>query len=231
MSSSEKWTAILALRTGLPPRETATWKQFGTAARFGETRIASLYPFWVTTLFTAPGPTCALAPPTEARAFEGGGRLVSTAAASTAPVTSSDSPVTSRRNRLAAETPSSGRAVEALKRGTVRRRVTEASRSAAASNPILTSSALPYEVCQNEARVGICCTAEPVPAAIRTITDANATFEKRGTQTARPATRRGGGRVAASTTSPISPPSQTDPATRWNQSNASERARGEVWAA
>src|SRR5262249_6270405 len=117
---------------------------------------------------------------------------------------------------------------EALKRDTVRRRLTEASRSAAASNPILTSSALPYEVCQNEARVGICCTAEPVPAAIRTITDANATFEKRGTQTARPATRRGGGRAGANTPARTSARTQTDPATRWTQSNASEGARGEV---
>ncbi len=81
---------------------------------------------------------------TLASALEGGGRLVSTAAAKRAPTTRTISPETNRRRSSAAlDSPAS-------RRGFVRARLTEASTSAAVSRPIFQSSALPYEVSQSE---------------------------------------------------------------------------------
>ena len=62
-------------------------------------------------------------------------------------------------------------------------------------------------------------------------TETNATFEKRGTTTESPATRRPAGRLAQTTSRPTSPPSQIEPETRWSQSSRSERPRGAVCAA
>src|SRR3954464_12627892 len=68
------------------------------------------------------------------------------------------------------------------------------------------------------------------PVAISTVTETNAPRERRGTTTASALTRRA--RVAAaSTTSPISPPTHTAPALMCTQSIASETPRGEYCAA
>ena len=50
----------------------------------------------------------------------------------------------------------------------------------------------------------------PIPLPSRTITETNATLEKRGTATLRPAARVDGSRLRHRTSSPISPPIQTD---------------------
>ena len=185
----------------------------------------------MTTSATGPGPTCALAPPTFARAFEGGGRLERTAAATTALRTSSTSPATSRRSSDAAPGASSGRSRYASSRGRVRSRFTAASSIAALRRPIFTSSVWPYEVCHSDANVGMCTSDAPMPEPIRTSTDTNAVFEKRGTQTTSPAMRRATEKLRHMTSSPISPPTQIEPATRWSQSKRSVAPRGDVCAA
>src|SRR4051794_25719864 len=109
MSSIVAPITTSAPRTGLPPRVIRRAKLFWAAARFGCTCSSTREPFFSTTCVTGPGPTCALAPPTFASAFAGGGRLESTAAAATALTTSSTSPATRRRSNDAAPVPSSGR--------------------------------------------------------------------------------------------------------------------------
>ena len=69
----------------------------------------------------------------------------------------------------------------------------------------------------------------PVPSSRNTET--NATFENRGTTTDRPATRPDAERLTQRTSSPISPPSQTEPVIRCSQSRITEIPRGEVCAA
>src|SRR6266550_8796442 len=71
----------------------------------------------------------------------------------------------------------------------------------------------------------------PTPEPISASTETKAVFENRGTQTMRPATRRATGRLHQSTSSPVRPPIQTEPATRWTQSSATDNPRGEVCAA
>ena len=73
--------------------------------------------------------------------------------------------------------------------------------------------------------------AAATPDAISTLTDTNATFEKRGTQTASPAMRCAAGRLDQSTSSPIRPPTQIEPAARCDQSKKIDHARGDVCAA
>ncbi len=51
---------------------------------------------------------------------------------------------------------------------------------AASSRPILTRIVLPYDVCQRAAMVGMWMIVAPVPEAISTRTETNATFENRG---------------------------------------------------
>ena len=92
-------------------------------------------------------------------------------------------------------------------------------------------SVSPYDVCQNEASVGMWMTAAPVPEPISASTDTKATFENLGTHTTRPATRRATGRLRQRTSKPVRPPTQTDPATRWSQSKDRVKPRGDVWAA
>ena len=70
-----------------------------------------------------------------------------------------------------------------------------------------------------------------MPEPSRSSTETSATFEKRGTATARPGAAEPGGSASPSTSRPTSPPSQTEPAARWIQSSASERPRGAVCAA
>ena len=128
-----------APRTGFPSFVIRTANAFGTAALFGSTVSSSRYGPLSTTLTTLPGPTCALARPSEASAFGGGGRLESTAAAKIAPATSSTSPPTSRRRSRAAPGPTSA----ACSAGFVRSRFAAASTSAVASSPIFAISAWP----------------------------------------------------------------------------------------
>ncbi len=68
----------------------------------------------------------------------------------------------------------------------------------------------------------------PTPEPIRTRTETNATFEKRGTVTASPATRLPAERLPQTTSRPTSPPSQSEPEARWSQSSSSETPRGAV---
>ena len=116
---------------------------FGATALFGSTRTFSVYPSCLTEAATLPGPTLASAEPTEARYGDGGARLVSTAAAKTAAVTSTASTETRPRRSEAAGVPSSGRPRAATSWGFVRRRLTEATSIAAASRPALTRIAWP----------------------------------------------------------------------------------------
>ena len=80
----------------------------------------------------------------------------------------------------------------------------------------------PYEVSHSAASAGRWRMLSAIPEPSRTSTEANATVENRGTTTTRPATRRAAGRLAQSTSSPTSPPIQTEPEATWSQS-ASER--------
>src|SRR5437764_860082 len=74
-------------------------------------------------------------------------------------------------------------------------------------------------------RIGMWMTVAITPEAMSSITDTNATLEKRGTHTASPATRLPTARLRHSTSSPMSPPIHSDPATRCTQSSSSERPR------
>jgi len=102
---------------------------------------------------------------------------------------------------------------------------------AAASSPALIRIAFPYEVCHNAARIGMWRTVAPIPDPSRTATETKATFEKRGTQIDSTDMRLAAGRLRQRTSSPISPPIQSEPETRWSQSKASASPRGAVWAA
>ena len=62
---------------------------------------------------------------------------------------------------------------------------------------------MPYDVSQSDAIVGRWTIAAATPETISTLTDTNATFEKRGTQTTSPAMRRAAGRLDQSTSNPI----------------------------
>ena len=53
-----------------------------------------------------------------------------------------------------------------------------------------------------------------MPEPISASTETKAVFENLGTQTTRPATRRAAGRLHQSTSNPMRPPTQTEPATR-----------------
>ena len=65
-------------------------------------------------------------------------------------------------------------------------------------------------------------TTRTVPEPTSTSTETNATFEKRGTATTRPATRVAAGRLRQSTSSPTRPPIQSEPDARCSQSSASD---------
>ena len=80
------------------------------------------------------------------------------------------------------------------------------------------------------ASVGRCRIDAPTPLAITASTDAIASFEKRGTDVASTSARRSPAK-ASSTSSPASPPIQSEPDTRCTQSKVSESAAGEVCAA
>ena len=172
----------------------------------------------------------------ERRAFlgeraAGGARLDSTPAAKSAETTSSVSMRTVLRRRRAAGAPRSGSRFAASSRGLVIRRLTAPPSIATASNPLFTRIAFPYEVCQSDAIVGMWMIVAPMPLASRTITETNATFEKRGTATPSPATRLDLPRPHHRTSSPIRPPIQTEAETRWSQSSRSDSPRGAVCAA
>src|SRR5580765_6398939 len=161
--------------TGWPWRVSVSEKAFGTAARFGVTCTRTLYGDLETVAVTGPGPTRAATFCTLASALEGGARLESTAAAKSAATTKTISPVTRRRSRRGAE------ASLACRRGFVRARLTDASRSAALSKPIFQSSATPYEVLHRLARVGNSSSDCPIPVPISSTTEQKATTERRGT--------------------------------------------------
>src|SRR2546430_1012935 len=73
MSSIVNVAVTSAPRTGFPALLIATEMVFGAAARFGSTRKSSRYVPRSTVFATGPGPTWALAAPTPASAFRGGG--------------------------------------------------------------------------------------------------------------------------------------------------------------
>src|SRR5579884_1630579 len=155
------------------------------------------------------------------------GRLESTAATATADATSTTSALTSPRRRVAIDSVGSG----LRKPGTVRRKLTDATPIAASRIPALTRIASPYEVCQRAPTVGSLITDAATPVPNSTITESSATFEKRGTQTVRPASRRAAPRLRHSTSSPISPPTHSEPDATCNPSRTTESARGDVCAA
>src|SRR5436309_293771 len=119
-----------------------------------------------------------------------------------------------------------GRSRAARRRGVVRVRFTAATSMAVSRSPIFAISACPYDVCQSEPSVGRCRSEAPIPEPISVVTETNAVTEKRGTETARPATRLGSGRLRQRTSSPIRPPTQIEPAARWSQSRKRASARG-----
>ena len=80
------------------------------------------------------------------------------------------------------------------------------------------------------ASVGRCRIDAPTPLAITASTDAIASFENRGTDVASTSARRSPAK-ASSTSSPASPPIQSEPDTRCTQSKVSDSAAGEVCAA
>src|SRR5438874_6126641 len=146
-------------------------------------------------LATGPGPTFPLALPIAARAFDGGARLDRTAATATVATTRITSPPTRRRSSTAVV---SGGFV-AMSAGRVRRRFTEAISIAPSRSDALTMIAWPYDVCHRDARVGRWSTDAQIPEPSSAMTETKATFEKRGTQTARPASRFAVGRLPIST--------------------------------
>ena len=83
---------------------------------------------------------------------------------------------------------------DTFSRGVVQSRLTAAISIVPPSSATFTTIACPYEVSQSEDTVGRWTTAAATPDAISTFTETNATIEKRGTHTARPATRRVAGR-------------------------------------
>ena len=113
-----------------------------------------------------------------ASAFGGGGRLESTAATATAAATSSTSPLTSLRRSIAALM---GRARRRSARARCGAGCPTATSIAQSSSAALTMIAWPYDVCHSDASVGRCSTDAPTPEPKSTITEPNATFEKRGT--------------------------------------------------
>ena len=76
----------------------------------------------------------------------------------------------------------------------------------------------------------MCRTVATIPVVSRIPTEQNATFEKRGTHTASPGTRRSAGSARQRTRRPTRPPSQSEPEPRCSQSSASDRPRGDVCA-
>ena len=172
---------------------------------------------------TGPGPVCALALPIEASAFGGGGRLEMTAATAIAAATSSTSTLTSRRRRTAAL--DGGRA-SARSEGTVLQQIPGCDEHRGREDRRLDDDRLAVRRLPERGSVGRWRTDAPMPDPRSSITEPNATFEKRGTATASPFSRRSAGRPRHSTSSPIRPPIQSEPATRCSQSNASASARG-----
>ena len=75
----------------------------------------------------------------------------------------------------------------AASEGRLRRKLTEANASAAATRPSLTRIATPYDVRHRPASSGRWTIVAPIPLASRSTTEAKATFENRGTATASPA--------------------------------------------
>src|SRR5262249_42023950 len=170
-------------------------KRFGAAALFGSTMTFSVYPSFFTTAATGPGPTFASAPFSCPRNFDGGARLVSTAAAATAPTRTRTSVEVRTARSEGAGGPPSGRTREGTSRGRLTVRLTAAMPIATASNEALTMMTCPYDVVQSAERIGRWSTEAQIPEPRSTARETSATFENRGTTTATPATRRPGASV------------------------------------
>ena len=194
MSSIDERGGHVGARHGLAAlRDLRAANVFGAAARFGvDAELSRVAVHVHGARRPLPGPTWASACPNvgerlrgrrQAREHRRGARI--------APPTMTTSPATRRRSSLAAAGARSGRSRAACEPRLRAQQVDRGEQHRAQSSAILTSSALPYDVCpqRRERRQVEQRRADPrrdrAPS-----TEKSATLEKRGTATASPATRR-----------------------------------------